>query len=260
MVLRPFTPPVESRLGLGGIMAAALHMYRAAPWPVMVVALVTALPVAVLMAAGDLAYGPAQGTSAETLRTLIQLIPAALLAPISTAATTVIAVDLLHRAPTDASRALESVAERFWPMAAVSAITVTGLAAGLFALIIPGLVLLILWLFAAQVVLLERRGVREAFRRSVALVRGAFWWTLGGFLAISLTVGLAGRLAGSLTGLGTDRLPGDLRIVAAAAATLVVSVLVQPVANLAFSLMYAERHLVREGRWPAPAPVPDPAD
>lgn len=248
----PFTPPQEGRLGLGGIMAAALVMYRAAPWPLVTVALVTALPVTVFVATSELAYGPPVGTSAESLRTLVQLLPAALLAPISTAATTVIAIDLLRGRPTSASRALESVAERFWPMAAVSAITVTGLAVGLFALIIPGLILLILWLFAAQVVLLERRGVREAFRRSVALVRGAFWWTLGGFLAISLTVGLAAKLVESLTGQGTDRLSGDVRIAGAAVVTLAVSTVLQPVANLCFALMYAERHLASEGRWPHP--------
>lgn len=252
--LRAFIPPEEGRLGLGGIMATALAMFRAAPLPLMVIALVSTLPVALLTTVSDIAYGPAEGSEEQALRAMVQLVPVLLLAPISTAATTITAVDMLHRRPTDASRALETVADRFWPMAAVVALTAVGVLAGLAALVIPGIVLLVIWLFAAQVSVLERRGVRASFARSGALVRGAFWWTLGGFLAISLTVGLAAALLGTILSLAAVPLSGDLEIAGVGLATLVASTIVQPVGNLGLALMFVERRLVRDGAWPEPPP------
>ena len=59
------------------------------------------------------------------------------------------------------------------------------LAAGLFALVIPGIFLTILWLFAAQAVVVEGHGVRASLRRSGELVRGA-WWTV--FAPLLMTV------------------------------------------------------------------------
>lgn len=47
-----------------------------------------------------------------------------------------------------------------------------GIAIGFVLLIIPGLILLTLWAVVAPSILVERRGVFEAFRRSMELVRG----------------------------------------------------------------------------------------
>lgn len=252
--LRAYTPPEEGRLGLGGIMATSLAMFRAAPWPLLVIALVSTLPLAVLTTVSEISYGPAEGSEEQALRAIVQLVPVLLLAPISTAATTITALDLLHRRPTDASRALESVAERFWPMAAVVALTALGVLLGLAALVIPGIVLLVIWLFAAQVCVVERRGVRDSLARSGALVRGAFWWTLGSFLAISLTVGLAAELLATVLSLAASPLSGDLETIVVGAATLIASTLLQPIGNLGLSLMFVERRLARDGAWPDPPP------
>lgn len=256
MRLRPFRPPPPAPLGLGGIMSAALAMFRAAPLPLMGIALVSTLPVALLATAGDITYGPADGSLQEALRALVQLIPVLLLAPISTAATTVFALDLLHGLPTGASRALEPVGERFWPMAAVVVLTTLGFVLGLGALVIPGVVLLVVWLFAAQVCIVERRGVRASFTRSTQLVRGAFWWTLGGFLAVSVTVGLAAALLASVLALAAAPLSGDAELAGIGVATLIASTVVQPIGNLGLALLFAERRMRHDGAWPAPLPEP----
>jgi len=54
-------------------------------------------------------------------------------------------------------------------------------AAGIFLLIIPGLVVLAYWSVIVPVVVLEGHGIRDSFRRSYRLVKGHFWpvlWTV----------------------------------------------------------------------------------
>jgi len=240
-------------------MSTALAMFRAAPLTLIAVALVSTLPVALLATAGDITYGPAEGSTEQALRALVQLVPVLLLSPISTAATTVAAVDMLHGQRASASRALEPVGERFWPMAAVVVLTTLGFLLGLAALVIPGIVVLVLWLFAAQVAVVERRGVRASFHRSVELVRGAFWWTLGSFLAVSLTVGLAAALLASVFSVAAMPLSGDAELAAVGVASLVASTVIQPVGNLGLALIFLERRMRREGAWPPPPPPPPPA-
>ena len=247
-----FTPPPPAPLGLGGIMSTALAAFRAAPLPLMGIALVSTLPVALLATAGDISYGaPGDGTE-QALRALVQLIPVLLLSPISTAATTVVVIDMLHGMPASASRGLEPVGERFWVLAGVLVLTTVGIVAGLLALVIPGVVLLVLWLFAAQVCIVERRGVRASIRRSADLVRGGFWWTLGSFLVISITVGLAAALLAIVLGGAAAPLSGDPAIAVSGIASLIASTVVQPVANVGVALIYLERRMRHgEGR-PAP--------
>jgi hypothetical protein len=227
-------------------------MYRVAPLPLLVIAAVSTIPVAILTTASELSYGPAGTSGEQALRALVQLIPVLLLSPISVAATTILTVDVLHGAPTSAGRCLEVVGDRFWTMAAVVVVTAVGFVAGLAALVIPGIVVLILWLFAAQVCVVEGRGVRASFSRSTALVRGAFWWTLLAFIVISVTVGLAAAVAASALALAAAPLSGDAEIVVVGLTTLVASTVIQPVGNLGLSLMFLERRMARDGSWPLP--------
>ncbi len=63
-----------------------------------------------------------------------------------------------------------------------------GVALGIVLLIVPGLVLLTLWSMIVPAIVLEERGVRDSFRRSMELVRGS---GLRVFAIIVLTVLLA---------------------------------------------------------------------
>jgi hypothetical protein len=65
------------------------------------------------------------------------------------------------------------------------------IAVGLALLIVPGLFVLVRWSVIVPVIVVERRGMRESFRRSNALVRGHSWtvlWTLGIILVVSAFV------------------------------------------------------------------------
>lgn len=260
MAVRDYHPPAPRPMGLGGILSASLTLFRVAPLALIVIAAVSTVPVAILATSSEVAYGPAGTTGEQALRALVQLIPVLLLSPISVSATTILATDLLHGVPTSASRCLEVVGERFWTLALVALLTALGFVAGLAALVIPGIVLLVVWLFAAQVCVVEGRGVRGSFARSVALVRGAFWWTLLSFVVISVTVGLAAAVASSLLGAAALPLDGDAEAVALGVTTLIASTVIQPVGNLGLSLLYMERRMVRDGAWPAPPPSAPPGD
>lgn len=71
-----------------------------------------------------------------------------------------------------------------------------GIALGVLLLVVPGLVLLTWWALITPVVVLERKGVGEAFGRSRELVRGNGWTVFGVMLITTLlsTVG-AGALS-----------------------------------------------------------------
>ncbi len=69
---------------------------------------------------------------------------------------------------------------------------------GLVLLILPGLLLMTLWIAVIPAIVLERRAMGESFGRSSALVRGAFWnvflvvvLTLLIWLGINIVLGIA---------------------------------------------------------------------
>jgi hypothetical protein len=62
------------------------------------------------------------------------------------------------------------------------------IAVGLLLLVVPGLFVLVRWSVIVPVIVIERRGIRDSFRRSNELVRGHSWtvlWTLLIIFAVS---------------------------------------------------------------------------
>ena len=191
--------------------------------------------------------------------------PTQLLGQISVAAAAVLAMDLLNGRPATASHSLELVGLRFWPLAAVIGITLAGVAAGIVLLVIPALILIVFWLYAPITVVTEGRSVRAAFVRSNELSRGAFWWTLGSYLAIQLTVALAAGVVSAILAAPFVSLDGSAGIIMEGVVTLLVLTIAQPVALLGVGLMYLDRRVRREGalahpRRAAPALVPGHED
>jgi hypothetical protein len=70
--------------------------------------------------------------------------------------------------------------------------------AGLFLLIVPGLVLLTFWLLIVPVIVLERAAVFRAFGRSYELVHGHFWSVFGVLVLTVLALILVGISFGIL--------------------------------------------------------------
>ena len=84
------------------------------------------------------------------------------------------------------------VEPRLWTLLAVGLIAAIGVAGGLILFIIPGLVLLTFWSVTVPAVILENRGVVDAFRRSMRLVSGDAWRV---FAIVLITVAFATIIA-----------------------------------------------------------------
>jgi hypothetical protein len=80
-----------------------------------------------------------------------------------------------------------------------------GIAIGLVLLIIPGLILITIWAVVAPAIVVERRGVIEAFGRSRELVRGNGWAVFGAIVVAYLTIVIISYVS---AGIG-DAIAGD---------------------------------------------------
>jgi hypothetical protein len=247
-----FTPPPVERLGLGGIMRATLMLYRAAPGVFLAVSLVTTIPATLLVIGTDLFSGTPHGRGAVLAQQFLPAIPVLLLQQLSIAATAVIVMHMFHGLSGRAGTGLERVGERFWILAAVVAITSIGIVAGLAALIIPGIWLLVIWLYAPLVTVTEHRGIRASLTRSAELVRGRFWWTLGSVLAIQLTATLGALVISDAISLPLVLVGGTLGAVLRALALFVGLTLAMPVANLGMTMIYMELRVQETPMWPVP--------
>ncbi len=186
------------------------------------------------------------------MQELLTLLPQLVLGQLSIAATTVLILHLLNGQPANSGVALERVAERFWPLVAVVVITALGILAGFLALLIPGIYLFVVWLVAPIAVVTEERSIREAIGRSVALVRRHFWWVLGSWLAIQITVGLAGLLISDLISIPLGGVGGTLGIVLRGLGAFVALTLVAPVGNAGVALIYVDLRVHEHAVWPQP--------
>jgi hypothetical protein len=111
---------------------------------------------------------------------------------------------------------------------------------GLILIIIPGIFLLVKFAFIDPVIMLERKGITEAFSRSWDLVRGSWWRVFGiGILVFILTVIAEGLLTAVLGAALTQR--------GASVVGVLVGLVVQPFTMSALVLLYYDLRLRKEG-------------
>jgi hypothetical protein len=96
-----------------------------------------------------------------------------------------------------------SIAPVVITLLAVSILFGLGVAIGLVLIVIPGLFLLTIWSVTAPVVVLERTGVLDAFKRSHELVRGNGWSVFAVILVVFVGLAIVSTFAAILSsGLG----------------------------------------------------------
>jgi hypothetical protein len=123
------------------------------------------------------------------------------------------------------------------------------IAIGLVLFIVPGVFLLVIWCLIVPVIVLERKGVMEAFGRSRELVRGN-GWNVFGVIILCLLIWIAVSIVVALlVSFFSDEIRGFLQ-------SLVTNTLVVPFIALALTLMYYA--LVSRAQ-PAEAPAAAPA-
>lgn len=236
----------------------------------------------------------ATGGAALLAVTVVSVVGTALLGGILTR---VVADGALGRRPS-AGEALRAAGRRFWPLVGfallfgvVQLVLVLVLAASVVGLIVAfsgltdsiGIVAAVLlaipvslgiavvygflsikFAFAPSVIVLERRGVLAAIRRSWSLTRRAFWRTFGLVALVAAMVYTAGQivsipfsvLGGAVGGLLAPNSGGDLQdsfgsLILSSVPALIVSVIVAGIGQVAqggaLVLVYLDRRMRTEG-------------
>jgi len=127
---------------------------------------------------------------------------------------------------------MRSVLPVLGPLIGAAILTGIGVAVGFFLLIVPGLILLTIWAVVAPVIVIERRGVFDAFGRSRQLVKDQGWPVFGTVVAAFLIAIVASIV---LIAIANSIADGPLlRIVFSALASTVTA----PIEALVASVLY----------------------
>jgi hypothetical protein len=238
----PFVADSERAAMPGGIrplLRRALGLYRARP--LVYIGLTAFVVVPVELAILVLSLAAPDPSAATTDITRIDAAATALLVlPLSVGATThAVAAQLAGRVPS-LRESLAAVLPRASLLVGTTVVAAILSFAGLVLFVLPGLVLLVWFQFACQVVVLEGSSFWPALRRCRELVRGAFWQVVVIDLAI-LVVSVAGTvLVAAVTLLFT--LPTDAsdrsRLAIRAIGSIPADVLVLPFSSIALTLVY----------------------
>jgi len=110
---------------------------------------------------------------------------------------------------------------------------------GLILLIVPGLFLLTIWAVSAPAVVIERKGVFEALKRSQELVKGNAWNVFGVIVLVFVMLFGVGIVGAALGAVGGD--------VVSVLVQLVGTVFVAPIAALATAVLYFTLRDLKEG-------------
>lgn len=129
-----------------------------------------------------------------------------------------------------------------WTLLGAEVLATIGIVGGLILLIVPGLVVLTFWSGIIPAIVIERRGVLEAFRRSQYLVAGNAWRV---FAVIVITV-LIGTIVANVIALALSPLP---RYVDLYVSSVIANAVTMPYVAVAWTVMFFE---LRRGKEESP--------
>lgn len=162
--------------------------------------------------------------------------------PLVTAMQVVIVQRLGHGAEPTVGAAARAASRRF--PAAVGAVILyaVGVAAGMLALVLPGIWLLVRWAFAAQAAVVDELSPVGALRRSAELVKDRWWRTFGMLVVSGLLFALLGSLVTAiLAGVGN----GAIYV----AGLIVVEATVLSLTGIFATLLFFDLRARRELPW-----------
>jgi purine-cytosine permease-like protein len=149
------------------------------------------------------------------------------------------------------SETFSRVQPRLWSIIGAGILLGIAIGIGLLLLVVPGLILITIWIAVTPAIVLENRGIGEAFGRSRELVRGHGWNVFGVIvLTILILLGVSILLSIILSPFA-DWLAGLI-------AQLVNSVVIGPLVVTVWTLVYY-RLKGKEETAAAPASEPEPA-
>lgn len=161
------------------------------------IALVADLPLTLIRSAAD-------NVDNGVLSFLMGFPAIALITPLAKAAA-IVAVDRWDRGQPGAVAAAFGALLRTFPLLLIASLAWTlAVFAGVALLVIPGVIVLVLGQCLMGAVILERRSLKEAARRTVALVRPRFFAVLALFLMVQAIAGVGSAILEPLVGLVAD--------------------------------------------------------
>jgi hypothetical protein len=153
----------------------------------------------------------------------------------------VIAVDDVRdgRADLSIQETLSRVLPRLNTLTLAGLLAALGITLGFFLLIVPGLVLITLWLLIVPAIMLENRGVFGSFGRSRQLVSGQ-GWNVFGVIVLTVAILLAVNIGVSIVESGLDSRWGSLLL------DIATQTAVAPFLALAWTITYYELRAIPE--------------
>jgi hypothetical protein len=250
----PPPPPADSPPGpftFVELLARAWSLYRREPLLFLALTAVTVVPVGILSAIAANAASDQNNLARAGAIIGIAIIPALLLLPVSGAAVAIATVRRLGGDRIGVGATLEQVGIRFWVLFAALVLVTLGVIVGLFALVLPGIFLAILWLFAGPAVVIENKGITDSLRRSQDLVRGAWWTVFLAFLLIQVVTGVAQLLVGVVGAAVLGPLDGTALAWGQGIWSTFTQLVIQPFGLIAIAVLYADRVMRVDGRLPS---------
>jgi hypothetical protein len=237
---------VERPRSLAEIIGEAFDVYQRYPLLFMTLALAVIAPyeLAVLAASG---VGPLadQAHVRSGVRILLFLLDYALVAPL-VSALHVHAVMEIGQGDKPRLQQVAARGLRVLPVVAAAVIVAgLGIAAGLLALIVPGIILALRWAVVAQVAAVENEDWLHALRRSGELTRGHYW-------RIFALLAITGLLSGGVTLAATGIPLGSASGAASVALGIVVRTITASFTALTLALLYFDLRARSRGLQPQP--------
>lgn len=160
----------------------------------------------------------------------------------------VIAIDDVRDGRVDLSirETLNRVLPRLNTLTFAGLLAAVGITIGFLLLIVPGLILITLWLLIVPAIMLERRGVFESFGRSRQLVSG-HGWSVFGVIVLTVLILIGVNIGLSIVQAAFDSRWLDLLL------DIASQTVTAPFLALAWTITYFELRAIRE---PAPAVTP----
>jgi hypothetical protein len=259
----PAAPPLLRPLSAVDILDVALTLYRRNFGPFLGITAVVYVPVAALQVVGAFYMGQMMGTQGPGEQTAWVPIAMSFGFMLAAMAVYLLTMPICHGAlsvavarrylgqPVTAPDAYQYVGARWGVLLATALLYWTIVMVGSCACYIPGVFLLVLFMFAAPAVVIEGQSVLDALRRSQELVRDHWWRCFGTYLLLGLITGAVTYAVALPIGL-LSMLPLAARNPALAQAVnqgigMAVQVFVQPIQVIGVVLMYYDLRVRQEG-------------